>query len=741
MSNLQHRLSLTGRLYLVLAMTTVGIFCALFITIWWTESDSLETMLQQNGRSLASGLEQNIRLGVQLGEAGFVRDGAASVVANPDILSVDIYEAGGQRIVMLKDEHVELSMAQLRSSFQTGLIFETLPGGKQERLISTIRTTRGEVIGYSVLDLSRASINRTLESSLMISATISILLLLLLWWMAWLAIRQLRRPLDELDRAVEAITLGQLDVTINADIPDPLARIARGFNDMTGALVKNRESIRRHTTALEKSEQRFRELFTHMPVAMYMADIDGTLQQSNPAMAELFGYETPVAMLDAVADITELYKDAGDRELLIVDLMRMQSVTSRETIFVSKRYGELQCLLYARLVKDELGQPQGVEGVIQDMTKLKLLEDNLLQAQKMEAVGQLAGGVAHDFNNLLSVILANADLLSIHVATDEKSYRYTSRIMEAAKRAAEVTANLLSFARKGETRREPVLINTLLEEVLNLIRETCDRRVRVTFQRGDGNLRLMGDPGQLHQVFMNLAINALHAMPDGGELSLSTHSAKGNVIIQVADTGMGMTEKVLKQIFEPFYTTKETGKGTGLGLAMVYGIIEKQGGDISVDSMPGKGTCFEITLPLYRGEGESAASVHASSTLEQPALSGRVLLVDDEEMLRVIGREVLGISGLDIHTAVSGEQALEILDVEELRPDVVLLDMNMPGIGGLATLRKIRKHYGDLKVIIMTGYSETTIESDRDELRYDGFVSKPYQPSDLCAEVSRVLEK
>jgi len=229
-------------------------------------------------------------------------------------------------------------------------------------------------------------------------------------------------------------------------------------------------------------------------------------------------------------------------------------------------------------------------------------------------------------------------------------------------------------------------------------------------------------------------------MPDGGELSLSSFSANHQVVIRISDTGVGMTKKVLKQIFEPFFTTKETGKGTGLGLAMVYGIIEKQDGHISVNSTPGKGTCFEIKLPLYEGD-RGHVNIQSNST-EIPNLIGHVLLVDDEDLLRELGEEILSLSGLEVLTAISGEQALAILaNSDEVQPDVVLLDMNMPGIGGMATLREIRSSYDSLKVIVMTGYSETTFDSATESLCYDGFISKPYQASDLCAEVLRVLQE
>ncbi|TLS67893.1 response regulator [Mariprofundus erugo] len=737
MHNNRH-LSLTGRLYVALTLAAAAVFLAFFAVIWWTESNSLETMLQQNGRSLSAGLEQGIQLGVQLGETDFVRDGAASVVAIPDVLAVDIYDASGQRMIQIKGSHEPLTVSQLTASFQSGLLYETINGGKQERVIAAMHTKSGEVIGYSVLTLSRAVVNGALSSALMTSAVISIVLLLLFWWMAWLAIRQLGRPLNELVYAVDAVADGRLDVTINADIPEPLARIAIGFNRMTDSLAGNRHAIEAHTMALAMSERRFRELFVHIPVAMYMADIDGTIRQCNPAMARMFGYETEPEMLEHIRRTTELFRTHGDRDLLVAELLREESIVSRDVQMMSHDRGVLQCLLHARLVTDSEGHPLGVEGVIQDLTEFKVLEHNLMQAQKMEAVGQLAGGIAHDFNNLLAIILGNADLLVRHVISDDvRSQHYAERIMQAAKRASELTGNLLGFARKGTMRRETVEICSLLDEVAGLIRETCDRRVHVSVECHQG-LRVTGDPGQLHQVLMNLAINGLHAMPDGGRLSLMGRLKGGRAVIRVVDSGVGMTDTVMKRIFEPFFTTRETGKGTGLGLAMVYGIVEKLGGQIAVDSAPGKGTSFEISLPLYE-EPEKAAEQSEPLHPELPAISGCVLLVDDEELLREVGAGVLESSGLEVHTVASGEEALEVLAAGVVRPDLVLLDMNMPGIGGLETLRAIRNRYDAMKVVILTGYSETTLDADEGELRYDGFVSKPYHAGDLCAEVSRVL--
>jgi len=733
------RLSLTRRLYLVLILTALIVFSAFFIGAWWTETQSLESMLQQNGKSLSASLEQSIKLGVQLGEADFVRDGAAGLASIPDVLSIDIYDASGQRIVLLGQHHDVLSRLQFEAVHQGSLSYETINEGSRERVIAFIHGEHGEFVGYSVLDLSRSAVNESIDSVLLVFALISVLLLLLFWGVLVLAIRQLQPPLDALDKAVDAVAHGQLDITVDATIPDPLGRIARSFNRMTKSLTREQHSLRLQTEALEKSERRFRELFTHLPVAMYMADMDGRLRQCNPAMASLFAYSSSAEMLADVENMSQLYTRPEERDILVAELMRLQSIASREVRFMSNRDGGLQCLLNARLVTDEDGKPIGVEGMIQDMTELRLLESNLLQAQKMEIVGQLAGGVAHDFNNLLSVILGNTELLARHVSNDDKNLHYMKRIKQAGNRAAELTGNLLGFARKGDMRHEPVVVASLLEEVIGLVRETGDRRVQITLHVSHNDLNVIGDPGQLHQVFMNLAINAMHAMPDGGELVFNVTSRRDVVLIEVKDSGIGMTQKTIKRIFEPFYTTRETGEGTGLGLSMVYGIIEKMGGKISVDSEPGKGTAFNIELPLLHVEGEFLA---AEQTVEMKniKLNGHILLVDDEPLLREVGEEILEGCGFKVSTAASGEEALALLSTSTLQADIVLLDLNMPGMGGVETLREIRRTDEHVKVIVLSGYNETTLDSSSRDLRYDGFITKPYQFSELCSEVSRVLE-
>jgi len=737
----EHRMTLTQRLYLALFIIASVISIAFFASTWWMERASLEDMLRQNARALVAGLEQNIGLGLQLEEARMIRDGAQATADIPGVLGIGIYDTNGQRLVRIGLDQPPLPLPRLKSTRREGIQFETLRQPAAERVIAPVYAGARELVGYTVLELSRAALRRAMRQAMLVAAAVSLLLLCSFAGLAWLAVRQLQRPLQALEGAVDRVATGQLNVDIDTRFPDPLGRIARAFNRMTRALAEDRSMLQRRTHQLEQSERRFRELFTHMPVAMYMATMDGRLKQCNPAMAQMFGYRDPDDMLDHVRHMAELYEDPDDRKTLISEVIEQRQLISREVRMKDRQGNTLHCVLNARLVVDDNGEYLGIEGLLQDLTQLRTLESNLMQAQKMEMVGQLAGGIAHDFNNLLSIISGNTELLARQLPEDAgKLRRHTEYILRACQRAAELTSNLLGFARKGTMRLETIEVPRLLREVISLVRETCDRRIDIRLDSDEASCKVIGDPGQLHQVFMNLAINATRAMPEGGTLRFVVRAVDQQTIrIEVRDTGIGMDEATLKRIFEPFFTTRKQGQGTGLGLAMVQGIVEKMGGSISVRSTPGKGTCFTILLPRVHEGSASREETNIGYDMEAMRGRGHILLVDDEALLRETGEAILSDAGFQVSCAETGEQALALLNEERHRIDLVLLDLNMPGMGGKETLRQIRKLHPELKVIVLSGYSADTLDAQDPLLRYDGFVRKPYQFQALCAEIKRVL--
>ena len=397
------------------------------------------------------------------------------------------------------------------------------------------------------------------------------------------------------------------------------------------------------------------------------------------------------------------------------------------------------------------GQIRGLIGMSRDITERKRLEEGLRQAQKMEAVGQLAGGVAHDFNNLLTAILGNVSLLLQNApdSPDRELLRDTER---AASRAADLTGQLLGFSRKTLLRLEPCNLNTSIDEIVGILRRTIDPRITVEVQKTPALAPVLADPGQMNQVLMNLCLNARDAMPEGGQLVLETANVEIDsshvrrhvdaraglfVRLRVRDTGHGIPPDIRPRIFDPFFTTKGPGKGTGLGLAMVFGIVQQHQGWVECQSELGHGTDFEIYLP------RSMQAPAAAPTATAPAPAGgheTILLVDDEAVIRNLGRTVLQRHGYRVMLAEDGQEAVGVYRREHPGIDLVILDLTMPRLSGRDTLRQLRQFDPEVRVLFSSGYSAEQIpETGKEGVL--GFVNKPYRPQDLVREVRQALDQ
>ncbi len=383
--------------------------------------------------------------------------------------------------------------------------------------------------------------------------------------------------------------------------------------------------------------------------------------------------------------------------------------------------------------------------------KLQVL---LLQAQKMESVGTLAGGVAHDFNNLLHAMRGNIELLAKNASLDSQGRTRLQTVTRSMDRAAQLIQQLLLFSRKSGSRRERIDMNQEVEDVARMLERTIPRMVALELRLDPSVWPLFADPVQIEQVLLNLASNAVDAMPDGGTLMMETKNvvldkafimshpgstAGLHVLLTVADTGCGMDRDVLEHIFDPFFTTKDVGKGTGLGLASVYGIVKAHGGHIQCYSEPGKGTTFRIYLPAV--EQGDVAQVER---MPEPSLRGgdeTILVVDDEPEVRELTREALELLGYSVKMAIKGEQALDIYRERGKAIDLVLLDLNMPGMGGHKCLQELLQIDPSVKVIIASGYSANGHGKDALASGSKGFIGKPYQLKELAAMVREVLDE
>ncbi|MGE0321508.1 MAG: PAS domain-containing protein [Polyangiaceae bacterium] len=388
------------------------------------------------------------------------------------------------------------------------------------------------------------------------------------------------------------------------------------------------------------------------------------------------------------------------------------------------------------------GKPIGVMGGVQEVTELKNLEAQLLHSQKMEALARLAGAVAHDFNNLLTVMWGAADHWGAERDTDAAEAK--ADLESALRRATELTRSLLAFGRKQVGVSQTIDIDALITSVRTLLQRAVGERVQLETDLGADGATLMGDPGQFQLVLLNLAVNARDAMPQGGRLRITTRRGvppkvvaspdAESVLVQLSDTGVGISGDVLPHIFEPFYTTKREGRGTGLGLATVHGIISQLDGSILVDTYPGVGTCFDIWVPITR----ASIPVPAPNSVRQ-RIGGleRILVVEDDPLVRRTTVRALKVLGYQVQSAESSERALELPDLEAF--ELLVSDVRLPGMSGHVLASELRKRFPQLQVLLVSGFAEAVPEY-ADAERFP-FLRKPFAPGVLAERVRNLLDR
>jgi PAS domain S-box-containing protein len=499
--------------------------------------------------------------------------------------------------------------------------------------------------------------------------------------------------------------------------------------------------------ALRDSERRYRAVFENTGAATIIIEEDTTISLANRGFEQLSGLSTD--QVTGRMRFPSFFAPDDARRML-----RYHRARRRGKGRAPKNYGAVftrpdgekrQVLLRVDMIP---GTSRSVASIL-DITERRSLEEMLRQRQKMEAVGTLAGGVAHDFNNLLTSILGYADLLRAALPEDSEPGRAAAVIETAAQRAADLTRKLLGFARRGRIRNVGVDVNALVDEVVDILRRTIPPSIDVK-TRLDGRLEpVVGDPGQLQQVLLNLAVNARDAMPDGGELEFRSRRVEvsagdglpaeiaegGYVELSVRDTGRGIPEDSAERIFEPFFTTKgDEGRGTGLGLAMVYGIVHGHGGHIDVRSAPGEGSTFRVLLP--ERPGAELAGTAGDGGGSPPRGQGSILVVDDEETVRSVVRTMLESMGYSVTVAADGIEAIRMFTDMKPSPDLVIMDMTMPRMGGVECARRLREIDGDVPVLVATGHSTELAEEAPD---FEGYIQKPFAVARLAEAVKSVL--
>ena len=512
------------------------------------------------------------------------------------------------------------------------------------------------------------------------------------------------------------------------------------FTDISERLAAEAE----HTLILTAMDQ--------VSEGIVILDEDERLQYANQGLEHILGVPAASIMGKTLAELPagpgfeELHRGAA------AAVLSGQAWTG--TLTMTRSDGmPLTLRASVRSIRQPEGQTRAYCVVIHDATEEVHREEELRQSQKMEAIGLLAGGIAHDFNNLLTAIMGYADLLTYSLPPGSPEAVGAATISQAAVKAADLTRRLLGFARKGKIEDVPVDLHSIIHDVRSLLERTIPRSIVITEELDAGQSSVLGDSTQLQQVLLNLAINARDAMPEGGTLSFKTRNVHLDALFcrlhpetregwylqtDVEDTGCGITAENMPHMFEPFFTTKGVGKGTGMGLAMVYGIVRNHGGTIHVYSEEARGSVFRMYLPFT----ETAAAPSSDSQQQPVSGHGRILVVDDEDVVLKVSADILRQLGYNVDECISGDAAVSwyATQPQERRPDLIVIDLNMPGMDGIQTLKALKTVDSGIRALLSTGFGLDGRLPEATAAGFAGWVQKPFHPYELSVAVAQALK-
>ncbi len=531
------------------------------------------------------------------------------------------------------------------------------------------------------------------------------------------------------------------------------SRIVVIIRDMTEERLSER--------ALKESEQRFQSIIQNIRDIIWMIDSNGTIYFASPSCAEKLGYSDEVMIGSHIQQFVHPDEKAKILALLNEPLESNDSKRKMIECRFLQANGHYRSL---EMVISDMLDEQGKANIIitaRDITERKKaeasrakLEEQLQQAQKMEAIGQLAGGIAHDFNNLLIAILGNAELVLADLPENSYLFEDVKEIEKAAEKAASLTRQLLAFSRRQAIQPRKLKLNEVVTNMEKLLKRLIGEDIQLKLTLDDGLPAVTADPGQIEQVVMNLVVNARDAMPGGGKLNIRTWSTEITnehlsemtearpgkfVVMSVQDNGIGMSNKILPQIFEPFFSTKMPGEGTGLGLSVVYGVVKQHKGWIHVESEPGKGTTFHVYLPAVQVD-EQEIRTEIASMKQLAGYGQRILFVDDDKEVRKLTSKLLRKYGYVVETAECAEQAMQIFTTENGQIDLLFADVILPDKNGVKLANELRKKKSDLLVILCSGYSTHKLDWEQIQSCGYSFIQKPYSMVKLLKLIQKQFQ-
>lgn len=614
-----------------------------------------------------------------------------------------------------------------------------------------------ELFGYLVLEASTSAYAETLESSIRSFVLIAFCLLVIVILIAKPLAASVTTPITELANAAKLVTREHKYITtvkVKESNEDEITDLVHAFNEML-LNIQLRESERDEANqSLKENEELLRVMLHSMVIAVITIDENGTIRTFNHAAEKIFGYSEsdvigangimllPVKQQIRLQSEVNYYHKTGLLGVLAngVELHGINSHAEEFPVYLS----------VAEMINPKTERANFIISC-EDITNKKLLDEQIRRTQKMDALGNLTGGVAHDYNNMLGVILGYAELLAMKSNLPAPLLKYVTEISNAGERAKKLTGKLLAFTKQTSMESVAVNINDLINNIENLIKRTLTLKIKLNFEFQNDLWNVWIDSSDLEDAIVNLSINALHAMEKGGDLTFSTKNihlsdieakaiqldAGEYVLLRVSDSGIGMNESTRVRIFEPFFSTKKD-KGTGLGLSQVYGFVKRAKGEIKVYSEVGKGAHFDLYLPRYQSDITAVQVEKESDESNDYSGNESILVVDDEEGLRNLAKELLGSYGYQIKCAESAEQALELLDKHAF--DLMLSDVVMAGMDGFELASLVRTNYPKVKIQLASGFSDhwkhpETVQDLKNEL-----LQKPYRKNELLERVRLLLD-
>jgi PAS domain S-box-containing protein len=525
---------------------------------------------------------------------------------------------------------------------------------------------------------------------------------------------------------------------------DELGTLGTAINGMLDRLHASQDQLR-------ASEELYRRLVDEASDVVFTYNTQGWITSWNRAGEELTGYRQEEVLKMRMYDLVPEERKAWAMSQVALALSRPDQ-PYRGEVEVAARGGRRALVEINNRVLMENGEPRGGLAIARDVTERRKLESALSQAQKMDAIGRMAGGVAHDFNNMLAAILGYAELLLSRTDLPDTVRSFVGEISKAADRSAALTRQLLAVSRKQELRPRVLDLNSIVTSMGMMLKRLLNENLTLVCELADPLPKVRVDPSQVEQILLNLAVNARDAMPQGGILTLRTAEVRLSekeaerlaaspghyVVLSAEDGGCGMDPETRDRIFEPFFTTKEAGRGTGLGLSTVYGIVQQSGGCIAVESELGRGTTFSVYLPVMSDAGSSEELERGAGSV--PSGKETILVAEDEHLVRAIVRETLEQSGYKVFEAASGDQALRVHEKAESPIQLLLTDVVMPGLGGPELAELIAVRDPRIAIVFMSGYTDETILKDAVDRRGRAFIQKPFSPVDLARMVRATLD-